>query len=124
MPPEDSPDESFECSVIESWTATYSDPIEVLEGELIELDGRTDVWDGHTWLWAKNRNGKEGWIPDCLVSDTNPARATETYTAVELTCQKGETLKGENVLHGWVFCSNEKGQKGWVPERNLAIDRS
>ncbi len=125
MPFKDNLIEGFDCSVIESWTATYPDPIQVVEGEPIELDGRSDVWDGHTWLWAKSRNGKEGWIPDCIVSDTDPVTATENYTAVELTCQKGETLRGEKVRHGWVFCSNRNGQRGWVPERNIRIiDRS
>ena len=125
MPFKDNPIEGFDCSVIKSWTATYPDPIQVVEGEPIELDGRTDVWDGHTWLWAKSRNGKEGWIPDCIVSETNPVTATEDYTAMELTCHKGETLWGEKVQHGWVFCSIRNGQRGWVPERNIRIiDRS
>ncbi len=123
MPSDDSPDESFECSVSESWTATYPDPIEVAKGEPIELDGRTDVWDGHTWLWAKNRKGKEGWIPDSFVSNTVPKVATEDYSAMELTCQTGEALRGEKVQHGWVLCSNGIGQRGWVPERNLCRKR-
>lgn len=54
--------EGHNCSVVENWVATYSDPIQVANGETIELDGRVDVWDGHTWLWAKNLEGKEGWL--------------------------------------------------------------
>ena len=117
--------EGHNCSVVENWVATYSDPIQVANGETIELDGRVDVWDGHTWLWAKNLEGKEGWIPDCIVSNEAPFKATESYSAMELTCRKGQSLKALRVLHGWAWCSDENGKNGWVPERNLhMINRS
>lgn len=125
MPFKDNEIERFDYLVVESWTATYPEPIQVAAGETIELDGRTDVWDGHTWLWAKSRDGKEGWVPDCIISETGPIAATENYTAMELTCQEGQTLTAQRNLHGWVFCSNGEGQKGWVPKRNLSkINRS
>lgn len=123
MPFEDKDIESSIRAVIKDWTATYPDPIQVTAGEPMELDGRADVWDGYRWLWAKNLDGKEGWVPDCIISANSPAIATEDYTAMELTCQKGQTLKAERTLHGWVFCSNDDGKKGWVPERNLARAR-
>ena len=107
------------CLVTRSWTAVYPDPIKVAAGEPIELDGRADVWDGHTWLWAKNTEGKEGWVPDCIISTGRPAHATEDYSAVELTCTIGQTLSAKRVMHGWVWCSNSNGEVGWVPERNL-----
>jgi len=106
-------------TVTKDWTATYLDPIQVVAGEPLELDGRRDVWDGHTWLWAKNTYGKEGWIPDCIVTSTDPKTATEDYTAMELSCQKGQFLTAEKEQHGWVFCRNDDGQRGWVPKRNL-----
>ena len=106
-------------TVIEDWIASYPDPIQVTAGQPITLDGRKDIWDGHTWLWAKNSDGKEGWIPDCIVSSKLPATALETYTAIELTCHKGQSLIAEKVMHGWVFCKNDDGEKGWIPQRNL-----
>ncbi|MEM8740002.1 MAG: SH3 domain-containing protein [Pseudomonadota bacterium] len=77
--------ERFACVVIEAWTASYPDPIDLAKGEPIALDGRRDIWDGHAWLWAKNQAGKEGWIPDSLVAGVDPPRATDAYTAMELT---------------------------------------
>lgn len=107
--------------MIEGWTATYPDPIQVSAGDILELSGREDLWDGYRWLWAKNTQGKEGWIPDAIVSKTTPASATETYSALEISSQKGQTLIGHRTLHGWVLCSDQAGQIGWVPERNLKI---
>ncbi|MHA7772157.1 SH3 domain-containing protein [Roseibium sp. M-1] len=108
------------CTVLEDWTATYPDSISVTAGEAIELDGRKDVWDGYTWLWAKNTAGREGWVPDCLVSSDAPVVATEDYSAMELTCKKGDVLITERILHGWAFCRNEADERGWVPARNLS----
>ena len=106
--------------VVKSWIAAYSDPIQVLAGQPIILNGRKDIWDGYTWLWAKSLAGKEGWVPDCIVSKQVPATVTENYTAIELTCRKGQYLISENVMHGWVFCKDGNTKKGWVPKRNLA----
>jgi len=72
------------------------------------------------WVWAKSRDGKEGWVPDSIITTDAPFRVTQTYSAQELTCQKGQTLTSHNTLHGWVFCTDEQGQSGWVPARNLA----
>ncbi len=116
----DNETEKLTCTVIKDWTASYPDPIQVSAGEPLELDGQKDVWDGYTWLWAKSLNGKEGWVPDCILNTEGPITVKENYTAMELTCKKGQILTAEKKLHGWVFCKNEDGLSGWVPERNLS----
>lgn len=123
MPPANDKSGKVICTVIADWSATYPDPIQIAAGEPIELDGRRDDWDGHIWLWAKNVDGKEGWVPDCLISSATPATATEDYTAMELSCHKGQSLTAERFMHGWVFCRNSDGRRGWVPERNLRFAR-
>lgn len=105
--------------VNEDWSASYPDPIKLSAGERIELDGRRDIWDGHVWLWAKNVFGKEGWIPDSLVSTGDYIVAREDYSAIELSCYVGEQLTVSRCLNGWAWCQNELGKRGWVPERNL-----
>ncbi|MEM9049836.1 MAG: SH3 domain-containing protein [Pseudomonadota bacterium] len=105
--------------VVQAWTASYPDPIQLAKGEPVDLDGREDVWDGHRWLWAKNRAGKAGWIPDSLIPPDPPFAALAAYDALELTCQKGELLQGLMIQHGWALCRNAGGQTGWVPMRNL-----
>jgi SH3-like domain-containing protein len=110
--------------VIADWMASYPDPIEVSAGDPITLDGREEIWDGHRWLWARNRDGKEGWIPDSLVARGETTMTAEDYTARELSCGKGQLLTVLGATHGWTFCENADGDRGWVPDRNLgdAID--
>lgn len=108
--------------VSKTYTAQYSDPIEFQKGDLIELTGRTDNWNGHKWLWAiAAKDGREGWIPDSFADVTKGAgqRASADYSARELTCIEGELLTVLHATHGWVWCKNESGDFGWVPAENL-----
>ena len=106
--------------VVAEWKAVYGDPIVLNENEELWLTGETDEWDGHVWVWAKNQAGKEGWIPDTLVSNVAGKQfANAAFSARELTCQLGEELVAVDETHGWVLCSAEDGSQGWVPARNL-----
>lgn len=108
-------------SVIEDHSATYPDPIVVRAGDLIVLSGKSDVWDGHRWLWATGPDGKAGWVPDSFVmSSQGTTRATRDYSAAELTCRKGAILTVSEETHGWAWCRSGSGQQGWVPLRNLS----
>ena len=43
--------------VVEAWRATYPDPIHVDAGETLTLTGRSEICDGHIWLWARSAGG-------------------------------------------------------------------
>ena len=114
---------SIAC-VIKSYTSQYPDPIAFKEGDLLTLSGRTDNWNGHTWLWAvAMKDGREGWIPDSIAIEINDTqhRARVDYSARELTCRNGESLTVLDATHGWCWCENRHGQNGWVPKENLKI---
>ncbi|WP_165216056.1 SH3 domain-containing protein [Affinirhizobium pseudoryzae] len=107
--------------VSQAWQASYADPITVREGDVLTLTGRTDLWEGHLWLWARNPTGQEGWIPDRLVAqDGETARAAFDYSAQELTCEAGAIVSGTWHLNGWIWCRRADGAEGWVPEKHLA----
>ena len=106
--------------VIADHDASYSDPIVLKAGEAFDLSGRTELWDGHRWLWARAADGREGWIPDDLVeSREGGTRARADYDALELTCRAGDRLTGLRSTHGWTWCRNAAGDCGWVPLRKL-----
>ncbi len=110
------------AKVVRNHAASYPDPIALATGEELRLTGRSDLWDGHRWLWAVSSTGKEGWIPDDLaVPAGRSCRAARDYSAVELTCTKGEELTIVLQTHGWAWCNNAAGAHGWVPMRCLAI---
>ena len=115
--------------VIADWTATYRDPIRLVAGDPLELTGRTELWDGHLWVWARSRDGREGWLPDSYIvagagGEHQGARARHAYSAAELDCRAGQILIGSATVHGWVWCRGPDGAEGWVPARNLvALER-
>lgn len=104
--------------VTEAWTASYPTAIAVCAGDPVTLSGRSDCWDGHTWVWAQAQDGREGWIPDTAVSD---GKAIMDFDAMELSCLAGELLDGIRETHGWVLCRASDGRTGWVPSKNLVM---
>ena len=109
------------CYVVADWTAAYDDPITLDEGEEVWLTEKTENWGGHVWVWAKDRAGREGWIPDSI-SERAGAKtyAKIAFSAQELTCHRGEELHSLDETHGWVLCRNSNGSVGWVPGENLS----
>ena len=107
--------------VLEGHTASYDDPIELAKGEYLSLTGREDLWDGRRWLWAVSPSGKDGWIPDNLITNIDGRlAAVRDYSAVELTCVAGEAVNVLAETHGWAWCRNSCGSEGWLPVRILA----
>ena len=91
------------------------------EDEWTDLTGCEDVWDGHRWLWAVADDGREGWVPDDLITeiDDRPV-ASRDFSAIELTCSAGDAVEIIRETHGWAWCRKRDGSKGWLPLRNLA----
>ena len=107
--------------VLEKHDASYAEPIEVAKGAVLSLTGREEVWDGHRWLWAIAEDGREGWVPDDLVTETDDGPiASRDFSAVELTCSAGDAVDIVWETHGWAWCRKGDGSEGWVPLRNLS----
>ena len=107
--------------VVENHSASYAKSIEVAKGAFLSLTGREDVWDGHRWLWAVADDGREGWVPDDLITeiDERPI-ASRDFSAIELTCAAGEAVEIIRETHGWAWCRKYDGSEGWLPLRNLS----
>lgn len=61
-------------------------------------------------------NGFTTFIPDSFVRDGVLAR---DYNPTELIADQGEILDIEEIVHGWLYGSNEKGVYGWIPAENV-----
>lgn len=106
--------------VIAGWKATFKDPITLKAKDVVLVNGKTDTWEGHLWVWARNNRGKEGWVPDTLIETIDGEHyAKDGFSAAELTCNVGEILVGLDETHGWILCRSKTGLEGWVPARNL-----
>ncbi len=106
--------------VIDTHTGIFPDPIVVGKGEVLQLSGKTDNWDGHQWLWAKASDGREGWIPDDLPNQRkNVTTAAFDYSASELDVEPDDQVVVHSKSHGWAWCTDNAGRQGWLPRKVL-----
>ena len=106
----------FRLVALKGWAATYENPIQFKIGDRLQLTGKTAIWDGHSWVWAIGPDGREGWIPDDSFKRRNDnVSAIIDYSAQELTCAPGDLLVGVFESHGWIWCTNDRGEAGWIP---------
>jgi len=109
-------------TVLKCHNASYEDPIKVATGARLTATGRQEIWDGHRWLWAIAEDGKQGWVPDDLITVIDGRTvARRAYSAVELTCAAGEAVEVLCETHGWAWCRNGGGREGWLPLKNLLV---
>jgi hypothetical protein len=106
--------------VICDYQTPYGDPLIVGAGEQLTISERASEWTG--WIWCTNREGRSRWVPEKYVERSgNTCVALRDYDATELTVSLGDTLIISNQEAGWLWCTNEKGQRGWVPADRVEI---
>jgi hypothetical protein len=104
------------------YQAAYADPITMRSGEPLLFEGKEDNWQGWTWLWCTNQSGKSGWVPQNYVLQLESGYLARCdYNAIELSVQTGEILEISQAESGWLWCTNQSGQSGWVPIMHLVI---
>ena len=110
--------------VIRQHNRSYDEGIQFHCGESVQVGRRDDRWS--SWLWCTNDLGLGAWVPEQLLSTTDPTRTVVTadYNSIELTVKPGELLLGTKVLAGWVWCKNSRHEEGWVPVENLQLTRN
>jgi hypothetical protein len=109
--------------VIESWKATYQDPIIVNPGERVSVGRRDTEWTD--FLWCRSSTGLAGWIPASILEPDGRGRALvlSAYDARELTVGEGDRVRTIASLAEWTWCEAADGRTGWVPDRCLADPR-
>jgi len=102
------------CRVISEYQSPYSDPLVIKAGEQLAIGEKESEWSG--WVWCTNQNGKSRWVPEKYVQrQGDTALALRGYEATELTVSVGEELTLGEQESGWIWCTNQEGQSGWVP---------
>lgn len=106
------------CRVIADYRIAYPDPIVIRGGDDLIVGKEDAEYPG--WVWCSSADGKSGWIPgDYIERAEGNARARYDYTAAELSANAGEELTMIEEKNGWAWCTNSKGQSGWLPVANL-----
>jgi hypothetical protein len=106
------------CRVISDYQSAYPDPLIISAGDRLRIGERKSEWPG--WLWCTTQQGKDGWVPQAYVArEGNTGLALDDYDATELSVRAGEDLFAAQEESGWLWCTNQRDQSGWVPAENL-----
>jgi hypothetical protein len=121
------PEQRRSYRVKADYQASNSDPFGVTFGETFQVSEKTYAWNGNPgwiWIWCTDQRGKQGWVPKNTITFNSNGRtgtARSSYTATELTVAVGEELVAYQEESGWVWCSNQQGNGGWVPLDSLTF---
>jgi uncharacterized protein YgiM (DUF1202 family) len=107
------------CRVITAYQTPYPDGMTIRAGEALTIEDRESEWAG--WIWCTNGDGESAWVPENYVERKgNSGAALRDYSARELSVAVGEELVMSQLEEsGWVWCTNQKGESGWVPLDNI-----
>jgi uncharacterized protein YgiM (DUF1202 family) len=106
------------CRVIAEYQSPYSDPVVFSAGEELTIGEKESAWSG--WVWCTNRDGKSRWVPETYVEQKGDVGVMRRdYEATELSVTVGEELVMGEEESDWIWCTNQKGQSGWVPITNI-----
>jgi SH3-like domain-containing protein len=100
----------------------YHDPVGFAAGDTVQVGERDREWP--EYLWVTDADGRSGWVHQrYLDSDRGSAHAMHDYTARELDAEAGQRVALIDEAGGWWWCENEHGAQGWLPARDLEIER-
>jgi SH3-like domain-containing protein len=102
--------------VTTEWKIIYPEPLSVSAGEVVSVGKDDPDWPG--WRWCTDARGKEGWVPERLIS--RGRTIDRDYTARELPAQPGDEVEIVLEEAGWIWCRKDDGTSGWLPARAVA----
>jgi PAS domain S-box-containing protein len=111
-------------TVIRAYQAAHPRGLRLEVGDELVVRRRDVDFSGWIWCADEAAGGAEGWVPEARV-DRSGQRAVvrAAYDGAELTVRAGERLTVLDDESGWLWCRNEGGEHGWVPQSHVAVDR-
>ena len=78
-----------------------------------------DKSTGKNIIWATDPRGRSGWVHQGYLDGDTVLR---DYDARELDGNAGDSVRMIELAGGWWWVENEIAERGWLPERVLAIE--
>src|SRR5262245_55170016 len=108
------------CRVVSAYEAAYPDPLIIKMGEELTVGANDTQWPG--FVWCTKNAGQGGWVPESYLERRGEVGvARRDYAATELTASVGEALSMGVEESGWIWCTNQRGQSGWIPADNVEL---
>ena len=111
--------------VVKDYESPYPNPIVFQKGERVKVckEFKEDP-DWQNWIWCEGKNGKKAWVPEEYLNvDGRNGMFNREYNAMELSVQVGETLTVCEIVNGFGMSEKPDGTRGWVPMRNMEIEK-
>lgn len=110
--------------VIKDYKSPYPDPVVFQRGEKVKVgQAFKEDPDWKNWIWCEGKNNKNAWAPKQYINiDGTSGIFIEDYDAMELSVQIGERLVVFEIVNGFGMSEKANGTRGWVPEKNMAIE--
>jgi hypothetical protein len=98
-----------------NYTVVDRSPLHIEAGDNVTVGPRDKSWPG--WIWVSTSEGRGSYVPaDILEIDGATARVRTAFSARDLTVKQGERVEALREVSGWLWCRNEAGVEGWLPE--------
>lgn len=98
------------------YTVLDRNPLQLTVGEQVRLGPEDKAWPG--WVWAIAADGRGSHVPkDHLrLLDDHRAEVVRPFSARDLSVKRGDRVSALREVKGWLWCRNEAGEEGWLPE--------
>ncbi len=98
--------------VVVEHQASFRYSVELKVGEKV----RTSNKSKKGWVWCLSKSEKGVWIPEKYLERIGHIGIMLIdYDSRELSVAAGERLTFIKEESGWVWCTNQTGQRGWIP---------
>lgn len=106
--------------VIKAYQTQIDDPLILTAGEYLSATDRFSEYPG--WIWCIHNSGKAGWVPSSyLDGKANRVMLLRDYDSTEFSVEPGQQYYVISREVGWLWCEDQQGIKGWIPEDNMEI---
>lgn len=111
--------------VVKDYKSPYPDPIVFRKGEKVKVgqEFKEDP-DWKNWILCEGRDSKKAWVPKQYI-DINGMNGilNKEYNAMELSVHVGEKLIVYEIVNGFGMSEKINGMRGWVPIKNMEIEK-
>ncbi|ABC21188.1 SH3 domain-containing protein [Rhodospirillum rubrum] len=111
--------------VIQSHVSEFPKPLTLRSGDRVSIGERYDgPEDWPDWYLCSAPGQEAGFVPRQILDRHADGSGTvlEDFTNRELSVAKGERLRGNRSLNGWLWATRASdGATGWVPLESLEV---
>ena len=98
-----------------NYTVVDRSPLHIEAGDVVNVGPRDKSWPG--WIWVSTADGRGSYVPeDILEIEGVTAKAHTAFSTRDLSVKQGQRVTALREVSGWLWCRNEAGDEGWLPE--------